>query len=251
MNKIVIQVVSDIHLEFYKTYPKIVFESFNISQSQNNLFIAQGKLQIKNIKKDILINFELSPTIEDTWKYKTKFVKFSTSINRNDFNLKWNKTIQNNDFLVGENLSIFGQIQLQLTGKKTPQSFHKIPDTQYIREREKLNRGEMGNPLPVLIRPKTPYKEVSVNNSPLKENLSPVEKDSEKSIMWWLSLFFMGLIGFSASIIVSLFSKEYLAQKMGDSYIENKSTGLLTDVVAITILVLYSICFWVIGWGDL
>ncbi len=232
-----------------KLFPIISFQSDQITKSATG-FNARGLLKIKDQIKPLTLTFTLSNTIQDTWKFENRFAKFRASFKRSDFNLKWNKTLMDQKFLLEDGIDVFGQIQLQPSGKKTPSSNHKIPDTNYIREREKFNRGEqkiIKNFAPAQLAKKMGnVSQKSTAQTPSLEN--HVIPKKEKTFWWWGSLFYLGLIGFIAAIIVSYSAKNLLSDYFGPGYNENGKKGFITDVVAIIILVTYSICFWIIGW---
>jgi len=232
-----------------KIYPQITFHSNQISKTSSG-FAAKGLLKIKDQLKPLTLYLSLSNTIKDTWKFESRFSKFKGSFKRSDFNLKWNKTLMDQQFLLGDRIDVFGQIQLQPSGKKTPGSQHKIPDTSYIRNREKFNRGEINIIKNFKVLPLSTKKgKVSVIKSGQDTSLKNTSTaPKEKPFWWWASLFYLGLIGFIAAIIVSYFAKNVLSDYFGTGYVENGKKGFITDAVAIIILVTYSVCFWVIGW---
>lgn len=123
-------------------YPVIKFKSSKIEKLKANHFRAHGFLVIKNVSRDSQIDFEVTPVVNDTWGFENVFVKFRSKLNRKQFNIKWNKTLDEEKYLVGDEVTYWGVFQLQPNDGKTPPSKHMIPDTDYIREREKLLRKE-------------------------------------------------------------------------------------------------------------
>jgi polyisoprenoid-binding protein YceI len=118
-----------------KGHPDITFNSNKI-QKMGGLFKATGPLIIKNKSKTVSIDFKMTDSITDTWGHENKFVKFSSKLNRSDFNINWNKTIDGDKYLVGTDIDFWGVFQLQPVLAATPSSKHMIPDTKYIRQRE-------------------------------------------------------------------------------------------------------------------
>lgn len=117
-------------------HPEILFSSKNISQTGPGKFKATGPLVIKGISHPATFEFGLSDVVKDTWGYENRFVKFNSKINRKDYKIVWNKTLDGQQFLVGDEIGISGTFQMQPQGKKTPNSKHMIPDTEHIRERD-------------------------------------------------------------------------------------------------------------------
>lgn len=132
-------------VDFFESeqYPQIKFVAQKIQKLNSQSFKASGILTIKNISKPMSVNFSVTDSVKDTWGYENKFVKFNGKINRRDFNIKWNKTLDEQKYLVGEDIELWGVLQMQPANSKTPPSKHMIPDTDYIREREeKLRKKE-------------------------------------------------------------------------------------------------------------
>lgn len=118
-------------------HPFITFKSNDIKIVKPNAFKATGELSIKGIKKVTTIEFTSTDSLKDTWGYENKFVKFKSTLNRKDFNIVWNKTLDGQQFLVGDTITYWGTFQIQPSRSKTPNSKHMIPDTEYIRERDR------------------------------------------------------------------------------------------------------------------
>lgn len=118
-------------------HPEIIFKSNRISNLSGDKFRAEGPLTIKGITKPAVFDFAVSSPVKDTWGYENRFVKFNSKIQRKNYNIVWNKTLDGQQFLVGDEIRISGAFQLQPQGKKTPNSKHMIPDTDHIRERDK------------------------------------------------------------------------------------------------------------------
>lgn len=124
--------------DFFKSkdFEKINFTSSKISKVAPGKFKIEGKLSIKDITRPAVFEAELSGNMKDTWGYDNRFAKFSGKINRRDFDMNWNKTLDQQEFLVGEVINISGVFQLQPASAITPNSKHMIPDTETIREKD-------------------------------------------------------------------------------------------------------------------
>lgn len=127
-------------------YPQLNFQSTKIKKMGSNKYQAVGILTIKDVKKEMTIPFTLTDSVTDTWGYVNKFVKFESKINRKEFKLNWNKTLDNNKYLVGDEVPFWGVFQIQPSKALTPSSKHMLPDTEYIRQREdKLRQDKTEN----------------------------------------------------------------------------------------------------------
>jgi polyisoprenoid-binding protein YceI len=123
-----------------KQFPTITFISSSIKLIKDNHFSASGELTIKDVTKSAVIDFQLTDSVKDTWGYDNKFVKFKSVVSRKNYNINWNKTLDDQKYLVGDEVTFWGTFQIQPLRGKTPSSKHMIPDTQYIRSREELLR---------------------------------------------------------------------------------------------------------------
>lgn len=234
-----------------KEHPHIVFQSNRVKHLKANLYKAEGQLTIKGNSKPFAINFSLSDSIKDTWGYQNRFVKFTSKINRKDFNIKWNKTLAEQKYLVGDEVDFWGTFQLQPSALKTPGTKHMIPDTSYTRSREMEARGEI-----VRSEPEESIGETAVvAQRPVAINkISPITPvpgagDFRDNNLWWISLWSLGLLGFFAVIIVCFYSKNILAEYFPRNYEENGLLGYLSDLVVIALVIIYSFAFWFVGWG--
>lgn len=121
-------------------YPFITFVSQKITQLKGNNFKADGILTIKSTARPFAIEFSITDSQKDTWGYENKFIKFKSKLKRSDFKINWNKTLDNEKYLVGDEVSFWGVFQVQPQNSVTPPSKHMIPDTKPIRAREVKNR---------------------------------------------------------------------------------------------------------------
>jgi polyisoprenoid-binding protein YceI len=240
--------------EFFqgKVHSQLIFSSNQIQKIGEKKFKALGELQIKKEKKSVPVIFTLTEEVTDTWGYKSRFVKFNSSLKRSDFKLNWNKTLMNEKYLVGDEVKFWGSFQLQPSMIATPTNKHMIPDTQYIREREKINRGE-------IINQKTSDISAVVKSQKLrageKKTIPVALRDEFKdgtfrdSTTWWVALLTLGFLGFISVIIVGYYSKNIFADHFPRKYEENGIIGYATDFIVIIFVLIYSIAFWIVGWG--
>jgi polyisoprenoid-binding protein YceI len=123
-------------------YPQIIFKSKNVQSIGANKYKAAGEMTVKNITKPFTIEFTSTASVKDTWGYENRFVKFKSKMNRREFNINWNKSLDGEKYLVGDEITFYGTFQIQPLKGKTPNSKHMIPDTKYIREQDLKNQKE-------------------------------------------------------------------------------------------------------------
>lgn len=126
------------NVEFFdaRHFPQITFKADRVLSLGGNKFKAEGTMTIKNSTRPAVVEFTVTDSVKDTWGYENKFVKFSSKLNRRDFSINWNKTLDDQKYLVGDEVAYRGVFQIQPFDGKTPPSKHMIPDTEYIRDRE-------------------------------------------------------------------------------------------------------------------
>lgn len=232
-----------------KTHPQMIFESRSISELKPGQLRAQGTLSLGGVTKPFALNFELTDPRKDTWNYESRFARFRSKINREEFRIVWNKTLTDNKYLVGEEISFWGTFQLQPVNSSTPSSKHMIPDTKYIRKREKLNRGEISQ-----VDVSKPGSTASVEKTNPHVRLAPEVNAKEISDIrgrtsWQVAFWTLGMFGFMACIIIGLYTKKIVSEHWPEKYAEGGLFGLLTDSVTIPLFLIYALTFWEVGWG--
>ena len=86
-------------------YPTISFISSRFVQDENNV-TAYGKLTIRGITKDVTLTGKFLGVNTDPWGNVRTGFEATTTINRRDFGLSWNKAIETGGFLVGDQVEI-------------------------------------------------------------------------------------------------------------------------------------------------
>jgi polyisoprenoid-binding protein YceI len=238
--------------DFLKTkeHPLISFQGQSIQMSLPGVFTATGALTLKNKTRPLRVQFTLTEPKKDTWGLQSRFVKFKTSINRKDFNIIWNKTLDKKELLLGDEIKISGTLQLQPSGGKTPSTKHMIPDTPYIRLRERMGRGEVViPPSPTTPLMKNPKIEISspLVQKPLPQKRAPLPMEP-KSLTWWVSFMTLGLFGFFGVISTGIYAKKFMIKSF-PTYAENSLVSQLSDIPLIVLVFVYSVVLWNIGWN--
>ncbi len=107
------QVKRDEHLrspDFFETekFPAITFKSTKLEKGEGSKVKVTGDLTIKAVTKSVVLDGELSAEVANPWDPSKKVRAFSgtTTINRKDFGLIWNKGLEAGGVLVGEDVKI-------------------------------------------------------------------------------------------------------------------------------------------------
>jgi polyisoprenoid-binding protein YceI len=251
----------DSHLkqaDFFNTaqFPQITFESDNIVKSAEGA-VAIGDLTIRNVTKKVSFKLKQFEKGKDTWGKESMFVSFTGDIDRSEFNLSWNKTVEGGDIVVGNLISIEGVFQMQPKGGQTPTSRYKISDNKFLREREQLARGEIAledvekidkiSTDPTLSTvvaspagPTTVLPTASVDEMP-----APVA--IEKSEIYYTSFFILALAGFIGSLLMAIAVKKWILDRVRKKYNEVNIWGLFGDFCAILVMTIYAISVYLVA----
>lgn len=99
-------------------HPNLTFKSKKVEKGASaNMLKVTGDLTIRGVTKPVVLDVELSGETKDPWGNVRRGGVATTQVNRKDFGLMWNKTLEAGGFLVGDDVSI--TIDFELT-KKAP-----------------------------------------------------------------------------------------------------------------------------------
>jgi polyisoprenoid-binding protein YceI len=93
-------------------FPTLSFKSDRIAQTGNGELTAEGDLTIHGVTRRVRFHVE-GPTApgKDPWGKTRIGVSATTKINRKDFGLTWNATLETGGILVGEEVTITLDVQ--------------------------------------------------------------------------------------------------------------------------------------------
>jgi polyisoprenoid-binding protein YceI len=88
-------------------FPALTFQSTDIEQISDDSFAVTGDLTIHGVTKSVTFDAEeVSVPSKDPWGNLRIGLTAQTKINRKDFALTWNATLETGGFLVGEEVTI-------------------------------------------------------------------------------------------------------------------------------------------------
>lgn len=93
-------------------YPHIIFKSTAVEKIDNDNLRIHGNLTIKETTKPITIDAEYSGISTDPWGNVKAGFSLNGKLNRKDFGINYNATLETGGVLLGEDLKITGEIQL-------------------------------------------------------------------------------------------------------------------------------------------
>jgi polyisoprenoid-binding protein YceI len=92
-------------------FPTITFKSTKVTKGAGNTLKVDGDLTIHGVTKPVVLNVEYTP--ETLAGGKTlRGLTATTKVNRKDFGLNWNKAIEAGGLMVGDEVSITVEMEL-------------------------------------------------------------------------------------------------------------------------------------------
>lgn len=107
----------DTHLrseEFFhaEKFPTLTFKSSKVDTSKDGKSgKIHGVLTLHGVSKNVVLDTIYKGSMKDPWGNERTVFEASTKINRKDFGLTWNKTLETGGLLVGETVTIVLKIQ--------------------------------------------------------------------------------------------------------------------------------------------
>jgi len=94
--------------DFFDTekFPEITFNSKSFEKVGDKLYKITGDLTMRGVTKAVVLDVKFNGQMVDPWGNTKAGFKATTTINRKDFGLTWNKTLDAGGLLVGEDVSI-------------------------------------------------------------------------------------------------------------------------------------------------
>lgn len=240
-----------------KKYPDIFFESegsVNLSKTDT----VAGTLHVMGKQLPFNIRLKYLGQKRDTWEKQNYFFEFSGALNRQEIGLNWNKTLDAGGFVVGDQVQLFGNVQAQLQGQRTVFSRFLIPDSETIRQREKISRGEIEVPSkPSIVlenqniekekKTQPPLKEnkkIAINKEKIEKQGSVINADQLSSwqVAGYVVVGFYGFIGAIAlALLVQFINRKEKIQESGYKKFFRES---LFDSLSIIVIVPYALAMW-------
>ena len=87
-------------------FPQMTFKSTSFKKVSGNKYILEGDLTIRDITKKVKFDVTYGGTIKDPWGNIKAGFKATGSINRFDYNLKWNTLTEAGGAVVGKEVKI-------------------------------------------------------------------------------------------------------------------------------------------------
>lgn len=110
-----------------QTHPTITFKSRKITSKGADAYLVTGDLTIRGVTRELTLEAELSPPAKDPWGNMRRGVSLRGYLNRKDFGLTWNQTLETGGLLVDEKVKL--EIDLEIV-KAAPQEAGKLAEAE-------------------------------------------------------------------------------------------------------------------------
>lgn len=94
-------------------YPKITFKSKSMTKVGDGKYKLVGDFTIRDVTKEITLDVEYRGMVKDPWGNTKAGFKITGDINRFDYNLKWNALVETGGLVVGKDVKMIVDLELQ------------------------------------------------------------------------------------------------------------------------------------------
>jgi polyisoprenoid-binding protein YceI len=101
---------------FVEKYPTLTFKSEKIVKKSSDVYDVTGVLTMRGVSKKITVPVEFGGFMKDPWGNDKAGFSTEFTVNRKDFGINWNKTLDQGGYLLGEDVKI--SLSLELNKKK-------------------------------------------------------------------------------------------------------------------------------------
>ncbi len=93
-------------------YPYMTFTSTSFKKISGKKYKLTGYLTIRGVKKKVVLDVKYNGKVKGPWGNIRAGFNITGEINRFDYGLKWNKTLETGGLLVGKNIDINCNIEI-------------------------------------------------------------------------------------------------------------------------------------------
>ncbi|HXK10367.1 MAG TPA: YceI family protein [Vicinamibacteria bacterium] len=99
------------------THPTITFKSTSVKPSGKDAFQVTGNLTMRGVTKQVTLPVTFLGEAKDPWGNEKVGFETATTLNRQDYGISWNKTLDQGGVLVGDEV----QVQVSVEANKVKQ----------------------------------------------------------------------------------------------------------------------------------
>ena len=96
--------------------PEITFKSTKMKATGKDSYQVSGTLTIRGVAKEITVPVTLLGEMKDPWGNERVGFEVQTTLNRKDYNILWNKTLDAGGYLLGDDVAV--NLTLEAVKKK-------------------------------------------------------------------------------------------------------------------------------------
>ncbi|HRC84177.1 MAG TPA: YceI family protein [Thermoanaerobaculia bacterium] len=97
-------------------FPTITFKSSSIKKTGDNAYAVTGTLTMHGVSKEITLPVTFNGTVKDPWGNTKAGFSAETTLNRKDYGIVWNKTLDAGSLLLGEDVQVIINLETKLEG---------------------------------------------------------------------------------------------------------------------------------------
>ncbi len=98
-----------------ETYPEITFEAAKLEKKGDGAVLT-GKLTMKDVTRTVSIPVEISGPVNSPFGGEVIAVRGQFQLNRQDYNIKWSKTMDSGGLVVADNVDVIVEIEAHHKG---------------------------------------------------------------------------------------------------------------------------------------
>lgn len=93
-------------------YPQMIFKSKSMDKLSEGKYKLIGDFTIRDVTKEIVLDVKFNGIIKDGYGNMRAGFKITSEINRFDYNLKWDKTIETGGLIVGKEVELIINLEI-------------------------------------------------------------------------------------------------------------------------------------------
>jgi len=105
-------------------HPEMAFKSTKVTDVKGETAKLHGDLTMHGVTKPVVLNLELGGTTKDPWGNTKAGFTATGKVNRKDFGIVWNKTLDTGSLMLGEDVEVSIDVEAQVAkpAEKKPAS---------------------------------------------------------------------------------------------------------------------------------
>jgi len=95
-----------------ENHPELTFQGTSLEQVDDDEYQLKGILTIRGISREVVLDVEFGGMMKDPWGNQKAGFSVSGKINRKEFGLNWNATLEAGGVMVGDEVKLNAEVQL-------------------------------------------------------------------------------------------------------------------------------------------